>query len=41
MSNDRSKQPASAGLHISIDWWAVIAGIVLVIVVLLGVSIPW
>ncbi len=40
MSNDQP-QPASSGLHISLDWWAVIAAIVLVIIVLAGVSIPW
>ncbi len=41
MSNDQSQQPASSGLHISIDWWAVIIACVLVILVRAGVSIPW
>ncbi len=39
MGNEQPQQPA--GLHISLDWWAVIAGLVLVILVLAGVSIPW
>ncbi len=41
MANDPSQQPVSSGLHISIDWWAVIAGLTLVILVLAGVTIPW
>ncbi len=41
MSNDQSQQPASSGLHISLDWWAVIVAFVLVVIVLVGVSVPW
>ncbi len=41
MSNNQSQQPAGSGLHISIDWWAVIGALVLVIIVLAGVTIPW
>ncbi len=41
MNNDQSQQPASSGLHVSLDWWAVIVGLALVIIVLAGVTIPW
>ncbi len=39
MRNNESNQ--AAGFHLSLDWWAVIGALVLVIIVLAGVSIPW
>jgi hypothetical protein len=48
MANEQSNQPTGArlegfSLRLSLDWWAVIAALVLVIAVLIGLipSVPW
>jgi hypothetical protein len=45
MSTEPNNQsmPPSGGLRLSLDWWAVITALALVVLVLLGVvtGVPW